>query len=86
MNRWHRHSQRKAWIILFFLGAIAAILLAVLLPLRNGGSTDANKRWVSMNVEFLTLLVRCVRGAQLVFFVMTFSIVESGINPSSFLP
>jgi hypothetical protein len=34
----------------------------------------------------LTLLVRCVRGAQLVFFVMTFSIVESGINPSSFLP
>jgi hypothetical protein len=39
MNHWHWHSQRKAWIILFFLGAIAAILLAVLLPLCDHSST-----------------------------------------------
>lgn len=52
MNCWRRHPRRKAWVILVFTGAIAVILLAVLLPLRNGGSTDANKRWVSMNVEF----------------------------------
>lgn len=55
VNRRLLHPGKEAWVVLVLLlsaiAVIAAIALAVLLP-RRDSSTYANKRWVSMDVEF----------------------------------